>query len=238
MKLSSVSWMGSLGSFLGSGELEIGETPLAGGGFRRVARLPAPRALADMRALLLEAAAGDGLAERGLAGFQEWRFIAALAAGAWGAGVRRSSVAGRRILRRRLRALGTAAMEVSAAASLIEGSSVHLRGGVRRMLPSRAESHIWVVGTTRADNVRLLVEEGHDFFIIPDGGGQVVCVIAARGHLINADRLAEGDRVSVFGTVARVADPRAESRSPRARGALALAVRASDDLPLLVRKEG
>jgi hypothetical protein len=86
-----------------------------------------------------------------------------------------------------------------------------------------------------ADNVRRLVEEGHDFFVTDDAG-QTACVIAARGHLINADRLHDGDRVSVFGFVDRVADPRGKARSPHARGELSLAVRSGDALPLLVRR--
>jgi hypothetical protein len=84
-------------------------------------------------------------------------------------------------------------------------------------------------------NVRRLLEEGHDFFVTDDAG-QTACVIAARGHLINADRLADGDRVSVFGYVDRVADARGEARSPHARGELSLAVRSGDVLPLLVRR--
>jgi hypothetical protein len=62
--------------------------------------------------------------------------------------------------------------------------------------------------------------------------GETACVIAARGHLINADRLRDGDRVSVFGFVDHVAD----ARSPHARGALALGLRSGDELPLLVRR--
>src|SRR5262249_40310104 len=111
----------------------------------------------------------------------------------------------------------------------------HLRGSARRMVPSRVESHIWVVSAMSADNVRLIVEEGHDFFLT-DTSGRSICVIAARGHLINAERLMDGDRVSVFGVLYRIADPRVEARSPHARGGLALAVRAADEVPLLVRR--
>ena len=56
-----------------------------------------------------------------------------------------------------------------------------------------------------SDNVRFDAEEGHDFFLADDEGRQTTRVIVARGHLVNADALEVGDRVSVFGFTDRVA---------------------------------
>ncbi|HVU51135.1 MAG TPA: hypothetical protein VHL80_10640 [Polyangia bacterium] len=81
----------------------------------------------------------------------------------------------------------------------------------------------------------MAVEEGHDFFLVDEEDGQTACVIVARGHLVNDDRLEPGDRVSVFGFTDAAAVGHAE---PLDRGGLSLAVRAGDDLPLLLRKLG
>src|SRR5262249_17347670 len=147
------------------------------------------------------------------------------------AGARRSTAAARRVLRRHLRMLGSHPIGLTAAASLAAGSTVHLRGIARPMPPSRVDTHIWRKSTLETGNLRFLVEEGHDFLLFDRVGGSV-CVIAAGGHLINADRLLEGEEVSVFGCIDRIADPRAEERSPNGRGGLALAVRSSADHPL------
>ena len=85
------------------------------------------------------------------------------------------------------------------------------------------------------DNVRVAVEEGHDFFLADEEAGQTACVIVARGHLVNADSLAPGDRVSVFGFT----DVTPQGRDgPLDRGGFRLAVRSGDDLPLLLRRLG
>jgi hypothetical protein len=214
------------------------ETPRDGGGFRRLSRFPEPMALARLRARLLDAASGGaGPVEDGLAGFQSWKFLITLCESAWTAGARRDSAAARRLLQRRLRMLGIRATSFAAAAALPAGAAVHLRGVARAMPahgPDPEPSHIWRVGTSE---VGLLVEEGRDFFLTGEAG-ETACVIAARGHLINADRLADGDAVSVFGFVDRIADARAQARSVHARGELSLALRSGDALPLLVRRVG
>src|SRR5262245_34116525 len=122
MKLRPVSRMG-----VTAATRDLGET-LIEGGFRRVSRLPEPTALARMRALLLDVAAGGGAAggalAEGLAGFEEWRFLAALCEDEWGAVARRDSRAARRVLARRLRMLGTRPITLTAAATLPVGSTV------------------------------------------------------------------------------------------------------------------
>ena len=216
----------------------VGETALPGG-FRRVSPGPEPLALTRLRALLLEVASGGGtrLGEA-LEGFRSWRFLALLCGSEWTAGARRSSTAARRLLQRRLRALGTAPISVASAARLPIGSSVHIHGTIRPMLPTRSKgtpkSHIWSRSAMSTHNVRALVEEGHDFFLT-DAEARTVCVIVARGYLINDDHLSSGDRVSVFGFTDRVAAPSHHDDSFD-RAALAPAVRAGDDLPLLVRR--
>jgi hypothetical protein len=85
-----------------------------------------------------------------------------------------------------------------------------------------------------ADNVRFLIEEGQHFFLT-DTKGQTARVIATRGYLVNAAKLAPGDRVSVFGFTDRIADPSADSSDISGRERSLLAVRAGDDVPLIVR---
>jgi hypothetical protein len=215
--------------------VELGE--VAGvAGFRRVTAGPEPLALARLRALLLEVANGGSARMRdALEGFQSWRSLATLCGTEWTAGTRRSSMAARRVLQRRLRALGAAPLSVSAAASAPVGTAAHLRGSIRPMLTSRQKTHIWFHSAMNTDNVRLTVEEGHDFFLTDDEG-RTACVIVARGHLVNADQLVAGDVVSVFGYLDRVAGPRAAGADIFDRDARALAVRAGDDLPLLIRR--
>jgi hypothetical protein len=166
--------------------------------------------------------------------FQSWEDLAALLGSEWSDGVLRGSAAARRVLARRLRTLGVAAISVARAAELDPGTQVHLRGSARPVSPSRLNahiSHIWSRSAMTADNVRTTVEEGHDFFLVEEGGA-AVRVIAARGYLLSADSLDAGDRVSVFGFIDQVpAPPGVESRA-----ATQLVVRAGDDVPLLVRR--
>jgi len=222
----------------------LGEIVLqGGGGFRRVSRGPEPLALARLRALLLEVATGVSARVReALEGFSTWSALATLCGTEWTAGTRRSSLAARRVLQRRLRALGVAPISVREAAAAPAGTSAHVRGVIRSMRPMlpapqrRSEkTHIWSHSAMDTDNVRFALEEGHDFFLI-DEEGQTACVIVARGHLINADELLAGDRVSVFGFVDRVAASRAPGVDFLERDARAPALRAGDDLPLLIRR--
>jgi hypothetical protein len=101
------------------------------------------------------------------------------------------------------------------------------------MHPGRGDVEIWTVTTLDDGNLRHLVEEGRDF-LLAGPTGETVRVIAAGGHLINSDELVAGDVVSVWGYVDRVADPRGGVAG--GRGALAVAVRSGDTLPLLVRR--
>jgi hypothetical protein len=216
----------------------IGESALPEGGFRRVSPPPEPLALARMRSLLLEATLGgsDPL-HAALEGFGSWRFLAPLSGSAWTAGARRDSVATRRVLRRRLLTLAAPPMSAAEAAGLPSGSPVHLLGTAKTMLPGRMSSHIWSRSTLDTDNVRFEVEEGHDFLLSPNTG-ELTCVMVARGHLTNAETLADGDVVSVFGTVDRVIRPATWPTPSGARRELVLAVRSGDDLPLMIRRVG
>src|SRR5690242_11594137 len=110
------------------GETVLGET-LFEGGFRRVAERPPPLALARLRELLLDVATdGADLTRAGLESFPSWRFVATLCGTEWVRGARRSSLAARRVLRRRLRSLGVRPISFEAAAALPVGSPVHLEG--------------------------------------------------------------------------------------------------------------
>jgi len=219
-------------------ELEPGESSLDGG-FRRVSRGPAPLALTRLRELLLEVAPDRSTAlGEALEGFESWQSLAVLAGTDWAAGLRRGSLAARRLLQRRLRPLGARSVSQAHAASLPVGSAVHIRGIIRAMSVSRLNAHmsyIWSHSAMSTHNVRFLIEQGHDFFLIDEEGG-AACVIASRGHLINAAELVAGDRASVFGFTDKVADPRHGTSNGGAREAQMLAVRAGDDSPLLVRR--
>lgn len=223
----------------------LGEAQLEGG-FRRVTKAPEPLALARLRELLRDAAAGssDGLRDA-LEGFRSWSSLATLCGSEWIAGARRSSVAARRVLQRRLRALGAKPVPVAQATDLPIGSAVHVRGFIRAMASAAGaeggpKSHIWFHSTTYTDNVRVVVEQGHDFFLTCETGGDraAASVLVARGHLVNAAELQDGDRVSVFGFTDRIAGRGDARRDPMDRGATGLAVRSGDDLPLLVRRLG
>jgi hypothetical protein len=214
-------------------------------GFRRVSRGPEPLALARLRALLLEVAGGgpDRLREA-LEGFQSWRALATLCGTEWAAGARRSTAAARRLLQRRLRALSVAPVSAKVASALPIGAAVHVTGTIRPVhatgFATGSEggltSHIWSHSAMYTHNVRLAAEEGHDFFLT-DEEGQTVRVIVARGHLINADELLPGDRVSVFGFTDRVASAGAgPDAASLERDPLLTAIRAGDDLPLLIRR--
>lgn len=217
----------------------LGETTFDGG-FRRVTEGPAPLALARLRELLLDVATGGGDQVRAaLVGFKSWRSLATLCGSEWTTGARRGTTAARRVLQRRLRALGVAPLSIAEAARLPVGTAVHVRGTIRRLRSEGAEgglkSHIWFHSAMDTDNVRVAVEEGHDFFLADEEAGQTACVIVARGHLVNADSLAPGDRVSVFGFT----DVTPQGRDgPLDRGGFRLAVRSGDDLPLLLRRLG
>jgi hypothetical protein len=205
---------------------------------------PAPLALARLRELLLDVATGGSSSLReGLEGFRSWSCLATLCGSEWTAGTRRSSLAARRVLQRRLRALGTAPVSVEAAAAMPVGSMVHVRGSIRPVHPLDAaegglKSHIWSHSAMNTDNVRGVTEEGHDFFLTDvskNGRGETLCVMVARGHLVNADALVAGDRASVFGFTDVVARRAPGSPGP-GREPRMLALRSGDDLPLLVRK--
>jgi hypothetical protein len=241
-------------------DLALGEIARAGG-FRRVTRGAAPLALARLRDLLLDAAAdGADLSRAGLEGFHSWQFLATLVGTEWAAGTRRSSLAARRVLRRRLRALGVRPISFEEAAALPIGSPVHLTGTARELAPPTLRSavdvggpvdpvdlagaahiahigHIWSHSEMTAHNVRLAVEDGSDFFLdeASRDSRRTACVISARGHLVNAQRLDRGDAVSVFGVTDLVLDASGR-RGGVERQARVLALRSGDDAPLLVRR--
>jgi hypothetical protein len=217
-------------------DLALGETPLDDG-FRRVGRGPAPLELARLRELLLEVASdGAALTRAGLEGFGTWRSVATLCGTEWARGSRRGSAAALRLLRRRLQWLGTRASSIAEASALPVGSPVHLVGTVRPLPQSRATSHIWSYRAMTSHNLRLDLEEGHDFFLVAEDG-RTARVISRRGHLVNAERLDAGDRVSVFGATDLVAGSSETSSLAADRDARRFAVRAGDDAPLVVRRE-
>jgi hypothetical protein len=218
--------------------LALGETELDDG-FRRVSRWPEPRAVVRMRELLLDAASDlRPLLRSGLESLESWIWLSSLVDSGWLAGTASGSRGARRLLQRRLSVLGTQPISVAAAGELPVGAPVHLRGTIRPMSASRLKSHmsyIWSQSAMTEDNVRCIVEEGQHFFLT-DEGGQTACVMARNGYLINADCLSAGERVSVFGCTDHIADTRGQDSDRLTRDGRVLAVRAGDDVPLLVRR--
>jgi hypothetical protein len=212
------------------------------GGFRRTSGAPAAGAAARLRARLVEAALGQPQAVvDGLQALWSWENVSALAASGWFADALRDTAASRRALRRRLRLLGARPTRLGGLSALPPGTAVRVIGralaapGIGRGSSGRS-SHIWFKSEMTADNVRLLAEVGHDFFLT-DEAGQTVRVLVAGGALLGAAAatLDHDDPVQVFGALDHVIDPQAPagSRHPRAEP-LALALRSGDQLPLIV----
>ena len=149
----------------------------------------------------------------------------------------RGGEASRRALQRFLRTLGARRATVGELAAAPRGTPARVVGTVAG--PSwKPFSHIWAKSEMTRHNVRLLVEEGHDFFL-DEAPGQVAMVRAAGGYLIGGPEAAidAGDQVEVFGFVDHVIDSAAPLGASRPRGEpIALALRAGDELPLIVRK--
>jgi hypothetical protein len=224
-------------------------------GFRRVGPVPGPRDAGRLRALLAAAASGpvgaSGALQDGLATLSSWENASGIApllpAGAFG-----RSPAARRILRAALCFLGTQPTPPAALDLVARGAPARVVGKVQRARWKQF-SHIWFKGESSGHNVRLLVEEGHDFFLavshplglrLPFGlplGQEApeVLVLAAGGWLAGGlgTALDIGDRVEVLGFVDQVIEhaSRSSPRNPRGEP-MALALRAGDELPLVVRK--
>ncbi|HET6147998.1 MAG TPA: hypothetical protein VFH68_10750 [Polyangia bacterium] len=183
-------------------------------------------------------AGASGTLQVGLATLSSWENASGIApllpAGAFG-----RSAGARRILRATLRFLGTRPTPVEALATVARGTPARVVGTVQRAR-WKLTSHIWFKGESSDHNVRLLVEEGHDFFLL-SASGQEVLVLASGGWLTGGSGTAldVGDRVEVLGFVDRVIDhgSRSSPRNPRGEP-IALALRAGDELPLVVRKTG
>jgi hypothetical protein len=149
----------------------------------------------------------------------------------------RGGEASRRALQRFLRTLGARRATVGELQAVPRGTPARVVGNVAGPF-WKPFSHIWTKSEMSRHNVRLLVEEGHDFFL-QDAPGQVAVVRAAGGYLIGGPdgAIDGGDQVEVFGFVDHVIDSAAPlaGRHPRAEP-IVLALRAGDDLPLIVRK--
>ena len=193
-----------------------------------------------LRELLSRAASGQGRAiQDGLAALGSWdnamTLIQLLPAGGLG-----RAAAARRVVQRLLRALGTQLTPATALAAAPRGTLVRVRG---RVLRSRWKllSHIWSRGETGGHNVRCLVEEGHDFFLAGSDAAQPdeILVMAAGGCFAGAVGTAvdPGDTVEVMGFVDRLVEHASRAGSSKPRGEpMALALRAGDEVPLVLRK--
>jgi len=193
------------------------------------------------------AAVADGAPEAvraGLRFLRSWQSSAALAHTPWFAGLLRDTAGSRRVLRRRLRVLGTPRTSIGQAIARPVGTPVRVGGAALRRASSSRSTHIWANSETRSGNLRRLSEEGHDFFL-RDQTGCVVRVVAAGGVLVGGDRLDHGEAVEVLGFVDWVVDLAWPPEWPCSSGPLAPpgrgerlvpALRSSEELALIVLK--
>jgi hypothetical protein len=210
------------------------------GGFRRTTPLAGAPAAALLRHRLSQAASGQPRAIReAVAAFWSWEKVRSLAGPLVTLGLLRDNAAARRGLQRFLRTLGSRPLaRRSDLAAQPLGTAVRIAGRAVCARTMRRFSHIWTTSEVTADNVRLLVEEGHDFSLADDGGPWLR-IIAAGGYLAAqiGETIDEGDLVEAFGFVDRIVDPDAPDGPRRPRGEPeALALRAGDQLPLILRK--
>lgn len=207
-------------------------------GFRRTAPRPDPVRWSALRQRLSQAASRQGRAvQEGLALFRSWETAGAVLPTVLPAMALRAGEASRRALQRFLRTLGARRATVGELQAVPRGTPVRVVGKVAG--PSwKPFSHIWSKSEMSRHNVRLLVEEGHDFFL-EDTPGQVAVVRAAGGYLIGGPdgAIDAGDEVEVFGFVDHLIDSAAPRAGRHPRGEpIVLAVCAGDELPLIVRK--
>ena len=189
-----------------------------------------------MRALLVEVAAidSDGPLARGLSRFGSWRSLAAIVGTDWLPLPRRPSASTARIIRQRLRALGgdPSADDGGETSELSSDGPVQLRGTCAR-LPGRAVGDLWRASVVEDGAGLWAVEEGDDF-VLRGADGTATLVLADGGRLVNADLLAEGDEVAVFGLPGEAPDRVGIAGAAYGRGGLCAAIRSGPRHPLLV----
>jgi hypothetical protein len=201
-------------------------------GFRTVSIMPPPGSLARVRRLLL------GLMPLPLANaFADWASLANICDTGWLLASRRPSNANERIAQRRLRALAARPISFAAFAAQRPGDGpVHLRGSCVALPGQDAARELWRLDVVeQADLGRVLIEEGNDFLLSVEGGGEVY-VLSKGGHLVSGAPLRPGDAVSVFGFADAIPDAIGLVASPSGRGGLVHAIRSGSELPLLVSK--
>jgi hypothetical protein len=199
-------------------------------GFRTVAPLPPPGALARARALLLE------LAPLPLAvDLDDWLSLAGICDTGWLLASQRPSAATARIALRRLRALTALPLSFAAFAARRPGDGpIHLRGTCAPLPGRDATAAVWWTDVeARPGSGRVLIEEGNDFLLSMEGG-RIVYVLSNGGHLVSRAPVRSGDAVSVFGFAGAVPDPIGLAAAHRGRGGLLPAMRSGTELPLLL----
>jgi len=214
------------------------EVTLLPDGFRRTAPPPDPARWSALRQRLSQAASRQGRAvQDGLTLFRSWQEAGTVAPAVFPPAALRGGEASRRALQRFLRTLGARRVTVGELETTPRGSPARVVGMVRGPC-WKPFSHIWAKSEMTRHNVRLLVEEGHDFFL-GEAADRVAMVRATGGYLIGGPdgAIDPGDQVEVFGFVDHVIDSAAPLGASRPRGEpIALVLRAGDELPLIVQK--
>ena len=202
-----------------------------------MSKVPPPGALARARALVL------GVAPLSLANsFDDWASMAGLCETGWLLASRRPSFAATRIAQRRLRALAARPLSFAEFAGQRAGQGpLHLRGTCAALPGQDAARVVWRLDVAeQADLGRVLIEEGNDFLLSlegggNDGGGQVY-VLSSGGHLVSGAPVRPGDEVSVFGFADAIPDAFGLAVVGSGRAGLVPAIRSGAELPLLVTK--
>jgi hypothetical protein len=186
--------------------------------------LPSRAEIERARALLVEIVAAQdpaGPLGRGLARFGSWRSLAAIVGTGWLPLPRRPSPATARIIRQRLRALGAEPRPPTGAATAVElpdDEPIQLRGTCVRLPGGRGRGDDLWRSSVVEDEVGLWsVEVGEDF-VLRDADGRSTLVLADGGRLVNAERLAEGDEVALFGLADETPDRAGIAGAPYGRG--------------------
>jgi len=190
-----------------------------------------PRAMVGWaRELLRKIAKSDPSLGKGLARFGTWQSLAAILGTGWLPLPPRASAGQARVIRQRLRELGA---ERSSDTPWADGQPVHLRGTCAPLAAGRGSAgDLWRATVVEDADGLWAVDEGEDF-LLRDAGGPTL-VLAARGRLTNAERLAPGDDVMVFGLAGESPDRLGLLAGPHGRGGFVRAICSGKSHPLLV----
>ena len=199
-----------------------------------MSKLPAPGALTAARALVRKL----GARSRELP-FDSWQSLAAIWDTGWLPAALWDSPALAWVTLRRLRALRSRPLSYETFAARRAGDGpLHLQG-ICAAVSGQYPATLWRIDERDdATEGRVLVEEGHDFWLSvgpePVEECPVVYVLSKGGHLASERPVQAGDQVSVFGFADEVPDRWGRASAVHGRVGTMPAIRSGSELPLLV----